>query len=53
MKYCNYDLVISGFYKLINGRKVEACNPKDATVKTDKFKDYIFNSDHYYYCVLA
>ncbi len=53
MKYGMYDLVISGFYESLNGKKIKECKPKNRLLNKEHFKDYVFNSRHYFYCVLA
>lgn len=53
IKFKSYDLVISGFYEALNNKPIKYCNPKEQVVNKIDFKDYIFNSEHYYYCVLA
>lgn len=53
VKYDTYDLVISGFYQLLNGQKIKECKPKESAISVNKFKEYIFNSKHYFYCVLV
>lgn len=53
IKFQSYDLVISGFYESLNDKPIKYCNPEEQVVKKIDFKDYIFNSNHYYYCVLA
>ena len=53
MKYSMYDLVISGFYESLNGEKIKECKPRSQVIYKDNFKDYVFNSKHYFYCVLA
>lgn len=53
VKYSMYDLVISGFYESLNGKKIKECKPESQELNKNYFKDYVFNSMHYYYCVLA
>ncbi|WP_072748792.1 glycosyltransferase family 2 protein [Lactobacillus helveticus] len=48
-----YDLVISGFYESLNSKIIKKTCPEEMVIKESNFKKYIFNSKHYYYCVLA
>lgn len=48
-----YDLVISGFYEALNNKIIKKTCPEEAVIKKNNFKKYIFNSKHYYYCVLT
>lgn len=53
IRFKKYDLVIAGFYELINGKISHKCEPKEIVVNRSNFKQYIFDSSHYFYCVLA
>ena len=53
MKYSNCDLVISGFYEVVNDQKIKKSISQDALLKADKFREYIFNGNHYSYFVIV
>lgn len=53
MRYKNFDLVISGFSEFLKNKKIKVIKPKSKCFTNSKFLNYLFNSKHYFYCVLS